>query len=82
METQVMAPVDPAGLRDRALGALMGAFIGDALGVGPHWYYDLDQLVADYGPWIDNYTRPRPGRATWPAFPVGHPARNDAEFAG
>jgi ADP-ribosylglycohydrolase len=40
----------------------MGAFIGDALGVGPHWYYDLDQMVADYGPWIDAYTRPRPGR--------------------
>lgn len=50
------------GLRDRTVGALMGAFIGDALGVGPHWYYDLEQLVADYGPWIDTYTRPRPGR--------------------
>ena len=49
-------------LRDRALGALMGAFVGDALGVGPHWYYDLDRLVDDYGPWIDTYTRPRPGR--------------------
>ena len=21
----------------------MGALIGDALGVGPHWYYDLDE---------------------------------------
>lgn len=59
MATQVMTPAD---LRDRALGALMGAFIGDALGVGPHWYYDLDQLAADHGPWIDTYTRPRPGR--------------------
>ena len=49
-------------LRDRALGALMGAFVGDALGVGPHWYYDLDRLADDYGPWIDTYTRPRPGR--------------------
>ncbi len=62
METQFLTPAEPARLRDRALGALMGAFIGDALGVGPHWYYDLDQLVADYGPWIDGYTRPRPGR--------------------
>lgn len=62
METQATFPGDPAGLRDRALGALIGAFIGDALGVGPHWYYDLDQLAADYGPWIDGYTRPRPGR--------------------
>ena len=25
-------------LRDRAAGAIMGAFIGDALGLGPHWY--------------------------------------------
>ncbi|MDY6929568.1 MAG: ADP-ribosylglycohydrolase family protein [Pseudomonadota bacterium] len=40
----------------------MGAFIGDALGVGPHWYYDLEQLATDYGPWIDSYTVPRPGR--------------------
>lgn len=62
METQVMTSSTPGSLRDRALGALMGAFIGDALGVGPHWYYDLEQLVADYGPWIDTYTRPRPGR--------------------
>ena len=62
MEAQVMASTNPDPLRDRALGALMGAFIGDALGVGPHWYYDLDQLVADYGPWIDTYTQPKPGR--------------------
>ena len=62
MEAQGAVPISPAQLRDRALGALMGAFIGDALGVGPHWYYDLDQMAADYGPWIDTYTRPRPGR--------------------
>ena len=28
-------------IQDRAAGAIMGAFIGDALGLGPHWYYDL-----------------------------------------
>jgi len=49
-------------LEDRAMGALMGAFIGDALALGPHWYYDLDQLHADYGPWISDYTTPKPGR--------------------
>ena len=49
-------------LHDRATGALMGAFIGDALALGPHWYYDLDQLHADYGTWISNYTTPKPGR--------------------
>lgn len=50
------------GIRDRAAGALMGAWIGDALGLGPHWYYDLDELRRDYGPWITGYTDPRPGR--------------------
>ena len=40
----------------------MGAFIGDALGLGPHWYYDLDELRADYGEWISGYTDPKPGR--------------------
>ena len=40
----------------------MGAFIGDALGLGPHWYYDLDELHRDYGDWITGYTDPKPGR--------------------
>ncbi|MGC8494830.1 MAG: ADP-ribosylglycohydrolase family protein [Syntrophobacteraceae bacterium] len=50
------------GLADRAAGAVVGALIGDALGLGPHWYYDLDRMRADYGPWIDGYTDPKPGR--------------------
>lgn len=49
-------------LRNRAAGALMGAFIGDALGLGPHWYYDLAELHRDYGDWICDYTDPKPGR--------------------
>lgn len=48
-------------LQQRAQGALMGAFIGDALALGPHWYYDLDELQATYGAWISDYTTPRPG---------------------
>jgi ADP-ribosylglycohydrolase len=47
---------------DRAAGAVMGALIGDALGLGPHWYYDLDELKKDYGDWIDDYTSPKAGR--------------------
>jgi ADP-ribosylglycohydrolase len=49
-------------MTDRAAGALMGAWIGDALGLGPHWYYDLEEMRRDYGDWIDGYTDPKPGR--------------------
>ena len=49
-------------INDRAAGAVMGALIGDALGVGPHWYYDLDEMRRDYGDWITDYTDPRPNR--------------------
>jgi ADP-ribosylglycohydrolase len=49
-------------IRDRASGAMMGAFIGDAMGLGPHWYYNLAELRRDYGDWIDDYTDPKPGR--------------------
>jgi len=47
---------------DRAQGAILGALIGDALGLGPHWYYNLEELRRDYGDWIDRYTDPKPGR--------------------
>lgn len=49
-------------IRDRAAGALMGAWIGDGLGLGPHWYYDLKELRRDYGDWITGYTDPKPDR--------------------
>jgi ADP-ribosylglycohydrolase len=48
--------------QDRAMGAIMGAFVGEALGVGPHWYYDLQDLRSTHGDWIDDYTTPKPGR--------------------
>jgi len=40
----------------------MGALIGEALAVGPHWYYDLAELRRDYGGWITGYSDPKPGR--------------------
>lgn len=49
-------------IEDRAAGALIGAFIGDALALGPHWYYDLDELHAAYGAWISDYSAPKAGR--------------------
>ncbi len=48
--------------QSRMAGALMGAFVGEALGVGPHWFYDLAELQRHYGSWIEGYTRPLPGR--------------------
>lgn len=58
----LLAIKDLNPVQNRAAGALMGAFIGDALGVGPHWFYDLNELQKHYGTWIDDYTRPLPGR--------------------
>ena len=49
-------------LQDRAKGALLGALIGDALALGPHWYYNLDEQRRDYGDWINDYTDPQPDR--------------------
>jgi ADP-ribosylglycohydrolase len=49
-------------IENRAAGAIMGAFIGDALGLGPHWYYNLAELRRDYGDWITTYTDPKPNR--------------------
>lgn len=49
-------------LQDRATGALMGALIGDALALGPHWYYNLEEQRRDYGEWISDYTDPQPDR--------------------
>jgi ADP-ribosylglycohydrolase len=44
--------------KERAMGAIMGALIGDALGVGCHWYYDLECLEADFG-WVTDYVEPK-----------------------
>ena len=58
---------------DRIKGALMGAIIGDALGLGPHWIYNPRELVAKFGAWIDDYKEVRPN----PRFPAVWEARKD-----
>src|SRR5688572_4561747 len=50
---------NPEAVADRAAGCIVGAFIGDALGLGPHWYYDFNELRQDFGDWIDGYAAPK-----------------------
>jgi len=49
-------------IANRAAGAVLGGFVGEALGVGTHWYYDLAELRRDHGEWVSGYTTPLPGR--------------------
>ena len=49
-------------IQERAWGAILGALIGDALALGPHWYYNLEELRRDYGEWVSDYTDPKPDR--------------------
>jgi ADP-ribosylglycohydrolase len=48
--------------KDRAKGAILGAFIGDVIALGCHWYYDLEEQYKDYGKWITDFTSPKEGR--------------------
>jgi len=45
---------------DRAAGAIMGVLIGDGLGMGFQWYYDLKLKEQDFGEWVDSYVDPKP----------------------
>lgn len=42
---------------DRVAGALLGMFIGDALAMPVHWYYNTQALLNDYGK-VTDYLRP------------------------
>ncbi len=44
--------------KDRAAGALYGLFIGDALAMPVHWYYNTEALKRDYGT-VTDYLEPR-----------------------
>ncbi|WP_222842114.1 ADP-ribosylglycohydrolase family protein [Endozoicomonas montiporae] len=44
---------------DRVKGAIFGYLAGDALGLGTHWYYNLNELRNDFGDWIDHYQDPK-----------------------
>jgi ADP-ribosylglycohydrolase len=42
----------------RAAGAIAGLFIGDALAMPVHWYYDTERLLVDYGR-VTHYLAPK-----------------------
>ncbi|MBO9494079.1 ADP-ribosylglycohydrolase family protein [Thalassotalea sp. G20_0] len=58
----ISTSADPHDLAriNRAAGAIMGVLVGDALGLGTHWYYDMDALHREHGTWVDHYVDPKP----------------------
>ncbi len=64
-------PVGDISTADRITGAIMGAFIGDALGQGSLWYYDYNRLWGQYGTWMTDYQDPQ----------KDHPANSMEEIA-
>jgi len=44
--------------RNRAMGSLWGMFIGDALAMPVHWYYNRARLVEDFGE-VTKYEAPK-----------------------
>jgi len=72
VEVEEIKTTHPSKLnrQDRAMGAIMGALIGDALGVGCHWYYDLECLKTDFG-WVTDYVEPKLDSTClgWPDVP-------------
>lgn len=51
-------PAPESGMHDRLKGVAGGAFIGDALAMPVHWYYDRAALKRDYGT-VRDYVAPR-----------------------
>ncbi|WP_196221263.1 ADP-ribosylglycohydrolase family protein [Sansalvadorimonas verongulae] len=45
---------------ERAAGAVIGLLVGEALGMGTQWYYDMDVLHRDHGIWVNDYVDPKP----------------------
>lgn len=49
---------NPISSAERVSGAMFGMFIGDALAMPVHWYYDTQALQEDYGK-VSDYLQPR-----------------------
>ena len=52
---EIKLPENLPPAQDRAAGTIMGVLIGDAMAVGPHWFYDLDEMRQAYGGRITDY---------------------------
>ncbi len=66
-QTPILKSAVAAGLADRLRGMVWGSFIGDALAMPGHWYYNRTALHSDYGE-IRDYMAPRnphPGSILW-----------------
>lgn len=78
-----------ADLPDQLAGLVCGAFVGDALAMPTHWYYDREALKNDYGV-VRDYLAPRnphPGSILWrseytPPNPRGDILREQAQYWG
>lgn len=79
----------PLDLPQRRVGALMAMFIGDALAMPVHWYYNRRALATDYGHVTDYLTprNPHPDSILWrssyrPAGPKGDILHEHARYWG
>lgn len=75
--------------KSRQMGAIWGMFIGDALAMPVHWYYDRQALARDYGQ-VNDYLEPKnphPDSILWrstytPVSPKADILHDQARFWG
>jgi len=60
---EIAYPED-VSIHDRIVGSVMGCFVGDALGLGCHWYYDFNDLWKEHGTWVDDFVDPKTNSST------------------
>lgn len=54
----IMEKEDRGAEFERRMGLVLGLFIGDALAMPVHWYYDRQALYRDYG-WVSEFQSPK-----------------------